>query len=99
MEAICLLLLQCAALDDDGDKDHYGDGCNYAYGNGCTLSKLSNYLFKILLITICSKNFNNYLFKILLMTTNIVTCISENFDGQNDNDDNDLVILIIMMSC
>ena len=58
--------------------------CNYAYGNGCALSKLSNYLFKI-----------------LLMTTNIVTYISENFDGQNDgdNDDNDLVILNITMSC
>ena len=82
MEAICFLLLQPGALNDDGDKDDNGNGCNYAYGNGCALSKLSNYLFKI-----------------LLMTTNIVTYISENFDGQNDNDDNDLVILIIMMSC
>ena len=85
MEAICFLLLQSGALDDDGDKDDNDDGFNYAYGNGCALSKLSNYLFKI-----------------LLMTTNIATYISENFDGQNDNgdnDENDLVILIIMMSC
>ena len=82
MEAICFLLLQPGALEDDGDKDDNGDGFNYAYGNGCALSKL-----------------NNYFFKILLMTTNIVTYISENFDGQNDDDENDFVILIIMMSC
>ena len=84
VEAICFLLLQPGALDDDGDKDDNGDGFNYAYGNGCALSKLSNYLFNS-----------------LLMTTNIVTYISENFDGQNDgdNEDNDLVILNITMSC